>query len=189
MEKITTVGLDLAKQVMAVHGVGAEGRMVVRKVLRRDQLLGWAASLSPCVIAMEACGGAHHWARELTRQGHTVRIIAAEYVQPFRLDGKNDANCGGDLHGGAAAAHAFRGDEVSGTTGGAVRASPAARLGGGAHAADPRRQERLAGCPAQGAGTADERTDVERTGGFPAWPSPAMTATRSELDLQSVLRY
>ena len=92
MEKITTVGLDLAKQVMAVHGVGAEGRMVVRKVLRRDQLLGWAASVSPCVITMEACGGAHHWARELTRQGHTVRIIAAEYVQPFRLGGKNDAN-------------------------------------------------------------------------------------------------
>jgi transposase len=92
MEKITTVGLDLAKQVMAVHGVGAEGRMVVRKVLRRDQLLSWAASLAPCVMAMEACGGAHHWARALTRQGHTVRIIAAEYVQPFRLGGKNDAN-------------------------------------------------------------------------------------------------
>ena len=92
MEKITTVGLDLAKQVMAVHGVGAEGRMMLRKVLRRDQLLSWSASLSPCVMAMEACGGAHHWARELTRQGHTVRIIAAEYVQPFRLGGKNDAN-------------------------------------------------------------------------------------------------
>jgi transposase len=92
MEKITTVGLDLAKQVMAVHGVGAEGRMIVRKVLRRDQLLGWSAALAPCVIAMEACGGAHHWARELTRQGHTVRIIAAEFVKPFRKSGKNDAN-------------------------------------------------------------------------------------------------
>jgi transposase len=92
MEKITTVGLDLAKQVIAVHGVGAEGRMMLRKVLRRDQLLSWSASLSPCVMAMEACGGAHYWARELTRQGHTVRIIAAEYVQPFRLGGKNDAN-------------------------------------------------------------------------------------------------
>ena len=70
MEKITTVGLDLAKQVMAVHGVGAEGRMVLRKVLRRDQLLGWTATLAPCVIAMEACGGAHYWGRELTRKGH-----------------------------------------------------------------------------------------------------------------------
>ena len=92
MEKITTVGLDLAKQVMAVHGVGVAGRMILRKVLRRDQLLIWSASVSLCVIAMEACGGAHYWARELTRQGHTARIIAAEYVQPFRLGGKNDAN-------------------------------------------------------------------------------------------------
>ena len=79
MEKITTVGLDLAKQVMAVHGVGAEGRMVLRKVLRRDQLLNWSVTLPPCVVAMEACGGAHYWGRELTRQGHTVRIIAAEF--------------------------------------------------------------------------------------------------------------
>jgi transposase len=92
MDKITTVGLDLAKQVMAVHAVGPEGRTVMRKVLRRDQLLGWSAVLAPCVIAMEACGGAHHWARELVRQGHTVRIIAAELVRPFRKSGKNDAN-------------------------------------------------------------------------------------------------
>jgi transposase len=66
--------------------------MVLRKLLRRDQLLGWSALLAPCVIAMEACGGAHHWARELMRQGHTVRIIAAEFVQAFRKSGKNDAN-------------------------------------------------------------------------------------------------
>jgi transposase len=92
MDKITTVGLDLAKQVMAVHAVGAEGRMVLRKVLRRDQLLRWMATLPRCVVAMEACGGAHHWARELTGQGHTVRIIAAEFVRPFRKSGKNDAN-------------------------------------------------------------------------------------------------
>jgi transposase len=92
MDKITTVGLDLAKQVMAVHAVGAEGRLVLRKVFRRDQLLAWSAALAPCVMAMEACGGAHHWARELTRQGHTVRIIAAEFVRPFRKSGKNDAN-------------------------------------------------------------------------------------------------
>jgi transposase len=92
MEKITTVGLDLAKQVISVHAVDARGMLVLRKVLRRDQLLGWSAALAPCVIAMEACGGAHHWARELTRQGHTVRIIAAEFVKPFRKSGKNDAN-------------------------------------------------------------------------------------------------
>ena len=92
MDKITTVGLDLAKQVMAVHGVDATGRIVLRRVLRRDQVLTWSAALPPCVIAMEACGGAHHWGRELSRQGHTVRIIAAEFVQAFRKSGKNDAN-------------------------------------------------------------------------------------------------
>ena len=92
MEKITTVGVDLAKQVLAVHAVDREGRMLTRKVLRRDQVLSWAASLPACVIAMEACGGAHYWARELTQQGHTVRIIAAEFVQAFRKSGKNDAN-------------------------------------------------------------------------------------------------
>jgi len=66
--------------------------LVVRKVVRRDALLGWSATLAPCVMAMEACGGTHHWARELTRQGHTVRIMAAEFVRPFRKSGKNDAN-------------------------------------------------------------------------------------------------
>ncbi len=92
MDKITTVSLDLAKQVMAVHAVDARGLTVMRKVLRREALLAWSVALPPCVIAMEACGGAHHWARELTRQGHTVRIIAAEFVRPFRKSGKNDAN-------------------------------------------------------------------------------------------------
>jgi len=92
MEKITTVGLDLAKQVMAVHAVDARGQAVLRKVVRRDALLAWSAALPPCVMAMEACGGAHHWARELVRQGHTVRIMAAEFVKPFRKSGKNDAN-------------------------------------------------------------------------------------------------
>ena len=92
MEKITTVGLDLAKQVMAVCAMDAEGRIVMRKVLRRDQLLRWTGALPPCVMSMEACGGAHYWARELTQQGHVVRIIAAEFVQAFRKSGKNDAN-------------------------------------------------------------------------------------------------
>ncbi len=92
MEKITTVGIDLAKQVMAVCAMDAGGRMVMRKVLRRDRLLRWTGALPSCVMAMEACGGAHYCARELTQQGHTVRIIAAEFVQAFRKSGKNDAN-------------------------------------------------------------------------------------------------
>jgi transposase len=92
MDKITTVGLDLAKLSIAVHVVDARGQVVMRKVLRREALLRWSATLPPCQFAMEACGGAHHWARELLRQGHQVRIIAAEFVKPFRKSGKNDAN-------------------------------------------------------------------------------------------------
>src|SRR5215212_11637129 len=65
---------------------------MMRNVLRREALLRWSAALPPCEIAMEACGGAHHWARELLQQGHSVRIIAAEFVRPFRKGGKNDAN-------------------------------------------------------------------------------------------------
>src|SRR4029434_5162256 len=87
-----TVGLDLAKLLIAVHAVDAHGQVVMRKVLRRETLLRWSATLPPCAIAMEACGGAHYWARELTQQGHSVRIIAAEFVRPFRKSGKNDAN-------------------------------------------------------------------------------------------------
>ena len=68
MDKSTTVGLDLAKQVTAVHAVAADGRTVMRKTLRRDQLLPWLSKLPPCVVAMEACGGAHHWARELSAE-------------------------------------------------------------------------------------------------------------------------
>jgi transposase len=92
MDKVTTVGLDLAKQLIAMHAVDARGQVVMRKVLRREALLRWSATLPPCAIAMEACGGAHYWARELTQQGHSVRIIAAEFVRPFRKSGKNDAN-------------------------------------------------------------------------------------------------
>jgi transposase len=92
MDKITTVGLDLAKLLIAVHAANERGQVVMRKVLRREALLRWSVMLEPCVIAMEACGGTHHWARELIRQGHTVRIIAAEFVRPFRKSGKNDGN-------------------------------------------------------------------------------------------------
>jgi transposase len=78
-------------RALAVHAMDHRGSRVLRKTLRRDALLAWSAAVPPCVMATEACGGAHHWARELTRQGRTVRIIAAEFVRPFRKSGKNDA--------------------------------------------------------------------------------------------------
>jgi len=90
--KITTVGLDLAKSVFTVHGVDEHGRMALRKTVRRAKLLELFAQLPACVVGMEACAGAQHWARELRQLGHDPRIMAAEFVEPYRQGGKNDAN-------------------------------------------------------------------------------------------------
>jgi transposase len=92
MNEITTVGLDLAKRVVSLCGENADGRVIVRRTLRRDTVLAWFAQRSPCLIGMEACASAHWFARELAGLGHTARIIAPEFVRPFRLSGKNDAN-------------------------------------------------------------------------------------------------
>jgi transposase len=92
MTKITTVGLDLAKLVFQVHGADQDGRPVVRKKLRRGQVLGFFAELSPCLIGLEACASAHYWARELQALGHEVRLIPPQYVKPFVKTNKNDAS-------------------------------------------------------------------------------------------------
>jgi transposase len=90
--KITRVGLDLAKRVLQVHGVDELGRAKVRKQLSRAEVLEYFAQLPPCIIGMEACGGAHYWARELAKLGHTSRLMAAQFVNPYRKSGKNDVN-------------------------------------------------------------------------------------------------
>ena len=92
MNEITTVGLDLAKRVVSVCGEDAAGRVAVQRTLRREAVLAWFAQRPPCLVGMEACGSAHWFARELAALGHTTRIIAPEFVRPFRLSGKNDAN-------------------------------------------------------------------------------------------------
>jgi transposase len=92
MEKITTVGIDLAKSVFSLHGVDGAGRVVLRKTLRRDQLVAAVAGLSPCLIGMEACSGAHEWGRRFQQHGHTVRLMAPKFVAPYRKSGKNDGN-------------------------------------------------------------------------------------------------
>lgn len=91
MLNITTVGLDLAKSVFQVHCADQAGRPVVRKKLRRAQLLKFFAGLPPCLVGMEACGSAHHWGRELSALGHEVRLIPPQYVKPFVKTNKNDA--------------------------------------------------------------------------------------------------
>jgi transposase len=91
VSKASTIGLDLAKQVFQAHGADASGQVVFRTRLRRAKVMEFFAGLSPCLVAMEACGGAHYWAREIGRLGHTVRLIAPAYVKPFVKRQKNDA--------------------------------------------------------------------------------------------------
>lgn len=90
MSKITTVGLDLAKNVFQVHGADSAGRAVLRKKLRRDQVLAFFSQVAPCVVAMEVCGGAHLRGRKIGKLGHEVRLIPPSYVKPFVKRQKND---------------------------------------------------------------------------------------------------
>lgn len=89
---ITRIGIDLAKQVFQVHGVDRDGRAVVRKQLRRSQMLAYFSKLPPMLIGMEACGSSHYWARELRGMGHDARLMAPQFVKPYVKSGKNDAN-------------------------------------------------------------------------------------------------
>ena len=91
MEQATTIGLDIAKHVFQVHGADGAGHVLFRKRITRVKLLGFLAAQTGCVVAMEACAGAHHWAREIAKLGHQVRLIAPAYVKPFIKRQKNDA--------------------------------------------------------------------------------------------------
>jgi transposase len=88
---ITTVGIDLAKLFFQVHGVDARGKVTLRKQLKRSQVVAFFAQLAPCLVGMEACGGAHFWARKLLEFGHTVKLIAPQFVKPYVKTNKNDA--------------------------------------------------------------------------------------------------
>jgi transposase len=90
--EVSTIGLDLAKNVFQVHGVDKKGAVIVRKALRRSQMLPFFAKLPPCLVGIEACGTSHHWARELQNLGHEVRLMPPAYVKPYVKRGKNDAN-------------------------------------------------------------------------------------------------
>ena len=89
--EITTIGLDLAKSVFQVHGVDATGQVVIRRSLRRAQMLPFFTRLPSCLIGMEACGTSHYWARELIKLGHQVRLMPPAYVKPYVKRGKTDA--------------------------------------------------------------------------------------------------
>src|SRR6201982_1038506 len=89
--QVATIGLDLAKHVFQIHGIDAAEKVVVRKQLRRSQVMGFFEALPPCLIGMEACATAHYWARELTKLGHEVRLMPAKDVKAYVKRNKNDA--------------------------------------------------------------------------------------------------
>jgi len=92
MKEIKRIGIDLAKSVFQAHGVDAHEHVALRKRLTRGRVLAFFAQLPPCQIGMEACGSAHYWARELRKLGHEVRLIAPQFVTPYRKNDKNDGN-------------------------------------------------------------------------------------------------
>lgn len=91
MEQVSRIGMDTSKHIFQLHGVDALERVILRRQLRRKEVLAFFDELAPTVVGVEACGGAHYWARALTRLGHTVRLIAPQYVRPYVKRGKNDA--------------------------------------------------------------------------------------------------
>src|SRR2546428_14182981 len=91
MQTVTTIGLDIAKSVFQVHGVDAQGKVMVRRQLKRRYILAFFQKLPPCLVGIEACASSHHWSRELQALGHTVRLMPPAYVKPYVKRHKNDA--------------------------------------------------------------------------------------------------
>jgi transposase len=91
MQTVTTIGLDIAKSVFQVHGIDAEGKVLIRRKLKRRYVLAFFQKLQPCLVGIEACATSHHWSRELKTLGHTVRLMPPAYVKPYVKRQKNDA--------------------------------------------------------------------------------------------------
>lgn len=89
--KVTTIGIDLAKDVFQLHGVDGHGHAVLKRQIRRKEMIGFFTKIEPCLVGMEACGSAHYWARRLTELGHTVKLIAPQFVKPYVKTNKHDA--------------------------------------------------------------------------------------------------
>jgi transposase len=91
MRGITTIGLDIAKSVFQVHGIDAEGNVIIRRHLKRRHVLAFFQKPPACVVGLEACASSHHWSRELQALGHTARLMPPAYVKPYVKRQKNDA--------------------------------------------------------------------------------------------------
>jgi len=97
MKDIKVIGIDLAKNVFQVHGADSEGKCVLRKRLTREKLIEFMSNLTPCLVGIEACTGAHHWARLFEKMGHTVKMMAPQFVKPYVKSNKNDRNDAGGI--------------------------------------------------------------------------------------------
>ncbi len=119
MSEVSIIGLDIAKHVFHVHGADRKGRAIFSKRISRGKLLDFFAAQPSCTVALEACGGAHHWARQLARLGHEVRLIPSRLCKALCEAAKERRDrCRGDLRSSAAAEHAVRGREERTATGG-----------------------------------------------------------------------
>ena len=87
---ITTVGIDIAKRIFQIHGINKNGKTVLKKKLMRDQVLIFMSNLPKCLVGIEACGGANYWAREISKLGHEVKLMAPQFVKPYVKTNKND---------------------------------------------------------------------------------------------------
>ncbi len=92
MKDVTTLGIDLAKNVFQLHGTDDRGNKVLARRIQRHKLVEYIANLPACVIGMEACGGAHYWARRFSKLGHEVKLMSPQFVKPYVKSNKNDAN-------------------------------------------------------------------------------------------------
>lgn len=118
MSEVSTIGLDIAKNVFHAHGTDTSGRPLFSRKISRTKLLDFFAQQPRCLVALEACGGAHHWARELTQQGHKVKLIPPAYVKPLReAEQERCGRCRSHLRSRAATEHAVCGDQERRATG------------------------------------------------------------------------
>ncbi len=92
MNKISVLGVDLAKNVFQLHGINEKGKVILQKRLSRKKLAEFVCNLPPCLIGMEACDGAHYWARKFQSFGHEVKLMSPQYVKPYVKTNKNDMN-------------------------------------------------------------------------------------------------
>ena len=140
--KVTTVGIDLAKNVFRVHGCDARGRTVFSKQLTRRQLPGFLANLPRCLVGMEACSSAHYWAREIQKLGHEVRLMTPRFVRPYVKANKNDASDAEAICEAMRrpADDALRCGQEPGSAGRASGAPRASSTGQGAHRRGPGQQ-------------------------------------------------